>query len=209
MACRAFTVLELVVTMASSLLILAALGGFCRAENRLIDRESRGTRLREASRRVLEMVSREIRGAGFAPALGSFDGSADGLSAARADRIEVRSDLHGAADDDPPDGVSDPDSNERIGFFLNPGRGLVDQTVGRQTSPLTLDATVPADGFRLRYFDACDREIVPPTAGELSAAERARVRRITVALTVRDAAGGSMSAETSAALRNRGDLRCG
>lgn len=208
MSCRAFTLLELLVTMASSLLVLAAIGGFCRAESQLLEREARGARLREASRRVIEMVAREIRGAGFAPTSGPFDGAADGLSLARAERLEVRSDLHGAAGGDPPDGVVDPDSDERIGFFLNPARGLVDQTVGTQTRPLTLDSMVPANGFHLRYFDACDGEIVPPAAGALSAAERARVRRIAVALTISDATGSSISAEVSAALRNRGDLKC-
>jgi type II secretory pathway pseudopilin PulG len=206
--CRGFTLLELLVTFASSLLILAAIGSFCRSQGRLFDQETRGARLREASRRVLEMVAGEIRAAGFAPVPGTFDGAADGLSVATVDRIEVRSDSHGEAGGDPPDGSADPDSDERIGFFLNAARGLINQTIGRQTVPLTLDSSVPPGGFRLRYFDACEREMAPPAGAGLDPAERAEVRRIAVELEIRDASGGRVSAATSAALRNREGLRC-
>jgi hypothetical protein len=199
---------EMLVAMCSSLLIVAAVGGFARAESRLLDREAHRLRLREASRRVLDLVARELRGAGFAPAAGDFDGATDGLSIAAPDRLEVRSDLHGASAQTPPDGHLDVDSDERIGFFLNASRELVAETVGRQTLSLTLDSMVPAGGLAFRYFDACDLEITPAAGAELSAEERASVRRVGVSLVVRERGGDAITAEVSSALRNRSRLQC-
>jgi len=204
---RGFSVLEVLVAAASSLVIVGAVGGFARAESRMVDRESRRLHAREASRRVTETIAREIRGAGFAPVPG-FDGALDGVAVAARDHVEIRSDLHGVRSDDPPDGVLDPDSDERIGFSLSPSRGVVSQSIGRQTLPLTLDATVPRDGLVLRYFDACDAEVVPAAGAELAAADRARVRAVVVRLTVAER-GETVSSEARAALRNRGGLRCG
>jgi Tfp pilus assembly protein PilW len=203
-----FTLLELLVSVTSSLLIVAAVGSFSRAESRMVDRESRRLRLREANRRVLEMIAREVRGAGFAPVPGSFDGGRDGLAVAARDRIELRSDLHGATTTDPPDGTLDVDSDERIGFFLNASRGTVSESVGRQTLPLTLDSTVSAGGLVFRYLDACGDEILPAAGTDLSADERPRVRSIAVGLTIKEGA-ESVAEELTAALRNRRSLRCG
>lgn len=202
-----FTLLELLVSVTSSLLIVAAVGSFSRAESRMADRESRRLRLREANRRVLEMIAREVRGAGFAPVAGSFDGGRDGLAVAARDRIELRSDLHGATTTEAPDGTLDVDSDERIGFFLNASRA-VSESVGRQTLPLTLDSTVPAGGLVFRYLDACGDEILPAAGTDLSADERPRVRSIAVGLTIKEGV-ESVAEELTAALRNRRSLRCG
>lgn len=202
-----FSVLELVLSAASAALIVAAVCGFARSEGRLLDEEARKLRLREASRRVLSAIVRELRHAGFASRAGSFDGAADGLALAFRDRIEVRADLHGASSADPPDGVLDVDSDERSGFSLNERRGVVTLETGRQTLALTVDGMVPSRGLELRYFDACDDELVPAEAG-LSSEERARVRRIAATLTVRDGRVGAITASAGAALRNRTDLAC-
>jgi hypothetical protein len=194
--------------MACSLLILAALAGFVRGQTRFLDRESRRLALRESCRRVLGMVAREVRGAGYKPVAGAFDGAADGLAVATRDRIELRSDLHGSSAIDPPDGILDVDSDERIGFFLNPARGQVSETVGRQTLPLTLDFTVPAGGFELRYLDACGTEIVAASGASLTAEERARVRSVAVRLNVTQPGVGGVSADVVSTLRNREVLRC-
>jgi Tfp pilus assembly protein PilW len=203
-----FTLIELLVSVASSLLILAAVGGFSRAESRLVDRELRRLRVREANRRVLEMIVREVRGAGFAPVpSGSFDGALDGLAVAARDRIEIRSDLHGATTADPSDGILDADSDERIGFFVSMTRGTVSESVGRQTLPLTVDSTVPAGGLVFRYIDACGDEILPVFGTDLSVDERARVRSIAVGLTIKEGA-ESAGDEVVIELRNRRRLRC-
>jgi len=203
-----FTLLELLVSLVSSLLIIAAVGTFSRAESRMVDREFRHLRVREANRRVLEMIVREIRGAGFAPlAPGSFDGALDGLAVAARERIEIRSDLHGPTTADAPDGVLDADSDERIGFFVSATRGTLSESVGRQTLPLTADSTVPPGGLVFRYMDACSDEILPVVGTDLSVDERARVRSIAVGLTTKDGA-ESASDEVVIELRNRRSLRC-
>jgi len=205
---RGLGLIEMLVATCSSLLIVAAVGAFARAESRLLDREACRLRLHEASRRVLDLIARETRGAGFAPIAGDFDGAADGLFVATPDRLELRSDLHGPSALTPPDGHLDADSDERIGFFLNVSRGLVAETVGRQTLSLTLDSMVPPGGLLFRYFDACDVEITPADATGLSAEERASVRRIAVSLVVRDRGSEVVAAEASSVLRNRTGVRC-
>jgi Tfp pilus assembly protein PilW len=203
-----FTLLELLASVVSSLLIVAAVGSFSRAESRMVDREFRHLRVREANRRLLEMIVREVRGAGFAPVgSGGFDGALDGLAVAAQDRIEIRSDLHGATAADPPDGALDADSDERIGFFASAARGTVSETVGRQTLPLTADSTVPGRGLVFRYMDACGDEVLPVGGTDLSLDERARVRSIAVGLTTTE---GTESASDLAIieLRNRRNLRC-
>jgi hypothetical protein len=203
-----WTVVEMLAATACSLLILSALGGFVRGQTRFVDRESRRLALRESCRRVLDMVGREVRSAGYEPVAGTFDGAADGLAVAARDRIELRSDLHGSSATDPPDGILDVDSDERIGFFLNPTRGQVFETVGRQTLPLMLDASVPAGGFELRYLDACGGEIVPTSGISLTSEERTRVRSVAARLNVTRPGVGGVSAGTVSTLRNREDLRC-
>ncbi len=204
---KGLTLVELLVSLGSSLLIVAAIGGFARDESRWLDREARRLRLREASRRVLEMVVRELRGAGFAPVAGGFDGASEGVSVAQPDHVEVCSDLHGATAESPPDGALDADSDERIGFFASPSRGVVSQSVGRQTLSLTLESMVPPGGLAFRYFDACSDEI-SAGASELSAEDRSRVRVVGARLTVRDRAGETVTTEVSSALRNRAGLHC-
>jgi type II secretory pathway pseudopilin PulG len=203
-----WTVVEMLAATTCALLILAALGGFARAQTRFLSRESRRLELRETCRRVLDMIAREARGAGYAPVAGTFDGPADGLAVAARDHIELRSDLHGASADDRSDGILDADSDERVGFLLNPSRGLVSETVGRQTLPLTLDFMVSAGGFEIRYFDACETEVVPAGGASLTAEERARVRSVGVRLDVTQPGVGGVSADVFSTLRNRELLRC-
>jgi len=205
---RGFTLVEMLVAIGCALLILAAVGNFSQAQGRAFEREARHLRLRETVRRVLATMSREVRGAGFAPLTGTFDPAADGLSLAASDRFEVRADLHGAASGDPPDGVLDVDSDERIGFSLSAARGVVSETIGRQSQPLTLDGLVPPQGLVVRYFDACDDELALAPGSTLDADARSRVRRMTIRLLAQDPRGEVLEAETGIALRNRHTLRC-
>ena len=207
-ATNGWTVVEMLAAMTCSLLILAALGGITRAQTRFLNRESRRLELVETCRRVLDMITREVRGAGYSPVSGTFDGPADGLTVAARDHIELRSDLHGASAGDPSDGTLDADSDESVGFVLNPSRGLVSETVGRQTLPLTIDFMVPPGGFEIRYFDACETEMVPTAGATLTAAERARVRSVSARLYVSQPGVGEVSADVFSTIRNREPLRC-
>jgi len=203
-----WTLVEMLAATSCSLVILAALGGFARSQTRFLDRETRRLELRETCRRVLEAITREIRGAGYSPVTGTFDGLHDGLAVAARDHIELRSDLHGTSASDPPDGVLDTDSDERVGFLFNSSRGLVSETIGRQTLPLTVDFVIPVDGFELHYFDACDTEAAPASSALLTPEERARVRRVGVHLDVAQAGIGRVSGDAFSTLRNREQLRC-
>jgi hypothetical protein len=67
---------------------------------------------------------------------------------------------------------------------------------------------VPASGFELRYFDACETEVVPVSGASLTAEERARVRSVGARLDVTQRGVGGVSAEIFSTLRNRELLRC-
>lgn len=204
---KGFTLLELLVATGASLALIAAVGGFTRAEGRMVARETRRLELREAGRRIADSIARELRGGGFAPVDGSFDGERDGLSVAALERIEIRADLHGATSASPPDGVLDADSDERIGFLRSAARGTVSQTIGRQTASLTVDARVPPRGLAFRYVDACGVEITPAAGDELSEDERRRVKEVDVRVVLADGV-ESLTSEVVATLRNRQGLRC-
>ncbi len=206
MSRRGTTLVELLIASVLGAAIVAAVCGFARAEGRLLEGETTRLRVRETSRRIVGMIVHELRHAGHAPRPGSFDGERDGVSLAFADRVELRSDLHGAAAGDREDGILDADSDERTGFTWNARRRTVMLETGRQTSALTADGAVPA--FTLRYFDPCGDELVPGAIG-LGPDERARVRAVRAALVTVDPRDGlPIAASGTAVLRNREDLAC-
>lgn len=204
------TLVETLVATAATFVILAGLASTSLFQGRLLSREASALDLRENGRRVLEMIAREIRGAGFAPrGDGAFDGALDGIALARGDAIELRADRHGAADDDSPDGMVDLASDERISFYRNEARKAVYESVGGQILPLTAGVVVPAGGFALRYFDGCGGELRPPEGGELGAGERRRIRLVSIRLHVTTSRGNAeLVGKTSALPRNRSPQDC-
>ncbi|MGH7856628.1 MAG: hypothetical protein ACREQY_04800 [Candidatus Binatia bacterium] len=205
-----FTAVEVLVATAATLLLLASVGTAAAFQRRLLARETASLERREACARVLGMIAREVRGAGFDPvADGTFDGALDGIAVARQALLEIRSDHHGAQPGTAPDGEVDLGSDERIAFFRSPSSRSVALSLGSQTQSLTWDVVVPAGGLAFRYFDGCGRELVPEEPAGLSAEDRRRIRRVTISIEV-SAAGGtdSLAGEASAFLRNRA-AECG
>jgi hypothetical protein len=207
---RGYSTVEILVATFGALLTVASLAGGAQAQSRLYARETTLQRLREAERRVLAMMRREIRGAGYAPvAGGSFDGEADALAIARTDWIELRADRHGPTGDDPPDGILESDSDERVGFYRNRTRDMIYESLGEEKLSLTSGVVAREGSLGFAYFDACDRPIAMPAGGELAAADRHRVRRVAVTLRLADpASGAEAAAEASAVIRNRLGLAC-
>ena len=200
---------EVLTATASALLVLVSLGHTAVLQQRLFRSEARQLEARESSRRIVDLVARELRGAGFDPlGEGSFDGFREAIIVAARERIEVRADRHGSGGGDAPDGVVDPASDERVTFFRHAATRMIRQSFGDQVLSLS-ELPTPADGFVIRYFDPCGAEIVPPPGLELAEAERMRVRRVTIAASFVEPGSSSVrSAETSVALRNRAHLGC-
>lgn len=205
-----FTAVEVLVATAASLVVLASVGSAAAFQRRFLSRETAALERREASIRVLGMIVREIRGAGFDPApAGTFDGEREGIAIARRSVLEVRADHHGALPGTPPDGELDPGSDERVAFSRSVSSRSVALSLGNQVQSLTSGVVVPETGLAFRYFDGCGAELVPEEPAGLSAEDRRRIRRVAVSLEV-SAAGGaeSFAGEASAFLRNR-PAECG
>jgi hypothetical protein len=196
--------LELLVASAVALLAAAALGHAALLHGRVSNHERASVELREALRRVLDLASREIRGAGFDPSsAGPFEGRTEGVLAAATSRIELCADRHGLDSADPPDGQCDSRSDERISFYGS-SSGALFEGVGRQSLPLLPRNVIAPRGFEFGYLDACAREIAPPDDGELPPSDRPRIRAVRIRLRLEDPTSAlSVSGESLVALRNR------
>jgi type II secretory pathway component PulJ len=136
--------------------------------------EARATAAQTA-RLVLEVVSRDVRRAGFDP---RGTGLAPILSA-DAGGIVVQ------ADDDG-DGSVDAHSEEVTAYAFRPATGVLYRAVGRQTMPLA-EGLSPA-GFALAYLDGAGLPI--DGAGGVSGLDLPRVRRVAIAIAVGAGDGG-------------------
>ena len=124
----------------------------------------------EATVMAVDVLTRELRMAGFSAAARPLAG----LLAAEAQAVEVASDLNG-------DGHID-DPNEDIAYRYDAQQGLLMRATGG-ASPQPFVRGVARDGFQLSFFDTSGVEITSG-AGGLSPADRRRVHRIDVRLLV-------------------------
>lgn len=209
-----FTLIELLVATTAALLVVAMIASLYPTHARAFAAGRDAQELRATLRRVSDGIAREVRGLGFDPIVDrddatAFDGASDGLAVAETERLEVRSDLHGAAPGTPPDDRLDTGSAERVSFYRSTSTGGILQAAGGFATPLCDGVVVREGGLRFRYFDACGDELVPPAGGSLAAAERRRVTALEITLLAEHEDSGL--AETvvgRATLRNRRALRC-
>jgi type IV pilus assembly protein PilW len=185
----AFGVPELLLAAFVASIVLSSLVTFVGAQVRTFRRTEHLLAANETVRIVLDVMSRDLRQAGFDPSGVALEA----LAAANATALTLQRDDDG-------DGTIDGDSEEVVAYVFRPAQGTLSRVVGRQSMPLA--DGLAADGFRLAYFDSAGTEITSPSG--LDAAARAAVRRVRITLLLRDAsrtalAGGS----TEVALRNR------
>lgn len=124
----------------------------------------------EATVMAVDVLTRELRMAGFSAAAQPLAG----LLAGDAQSVEVASDLNGDGDIDDP--------NEDIEYRYDAQQGVLMRATGG-VSPQPFVRNVPRDGFHLSFIDASGAEIAPG-AGGLSPVDRRRVHRIDVRLLV-------------------------
>ncbi len=123
----------------------------------------------EAARLGAQLIAAELRDAGFSPdaALGN------GVRRAVADAVAIARDLNGDGDSD--------DANELVAFQYAADKQALMRTLGG-APPQPLLNDVPAGGLRFSYLDADGSALT--AAGELSDAQRARVRRVVARVSV-------------------------
>jgi type II secretory pathway component PulJ len=164
---RGTTLVELVVGagLAASVLVAPVVGLATQAT--LYRRLEARAAAAQTVRLVLEVVSRDVRRAGFDP---QRSGLAPILSADTV-TIVVQSDDDG-------DGTVDTRSEETTAYAFRPDTGVLYRTVGRQTMPLAEGLT--ATGFALVYVDRAGRPI--DGTGGVSGLDLPRIRRVGIAV---------------------------
>ena len=183
------TILELVVATALTTIVLASLVSVVATQSRLYSRTAERTRSNQTLRLIVDVLSRDVRRAGFDPA-----GTAlVPVLEAGPTRLLLQ------ADDDG-DGSIDRGSRERVGYLFRPGAGTLSRIVGRQSMPLAED--LPPDGFHLSYRNDAG-ETLDPHALSRSPHQRAAIRRIDVVLIAGGERQPPASLRTSVAVRNR------
>jgi type IV pilus assembly protein PilW len=107
---KGFTLIELLLAMALSAIVLAALVGTFVVQRRTYVLQEQITEMVQTARAAVDMMSREIRMAGYNPKGGSFQGIPY-----HATQLRIRADLRGDGTNDPPDGDTN-DPNEDITY---------------------------------------------------------------------------------------------
>jgi Tfp pilus assembly protein PilW len=166
---RGFTLVELVVGLALGLVALGVLAAAFAAGARVLVLSGARVEATDAVIIAAESFQFDVRRAGWDPA----GIAVEPLVVARPDRLTLHADLDG-------DGRVDASSEELTSYVCSSGPPRLSRIIGAQSQPVAGDVT----SCGLRYADASGVAIVPG-AGGLSAADRSRVRRVTLDLGVR------------------------
>ncbi|HZR82085.1 MAG TPA: hypothetical protein VFD92_13395 [Candidatus Binatia bacterium] len=186
------TVLETLIAAMLASLVLGAGLVLLRAHARFAREVQSSVAALSAAAWTLEVATRDV-------ALAGADARRIGVAPLRtadAAHVDLESDLDG-------DGAINASSSERTSLAWSSGSGgRLLRRIGAQS--MAVASPVGAGGFRLRYFDAAGVEI--GGGGALDDAARARVRRVTIELAVRETpprAGAEVRLRGAAALRAR------
>ncbi len=178
--------MAILITAASTAALVGGVATLARAYRRIEERAL----AQQTARLVLELMSRDLRRAGFDP-------TGAGLEPILAAGDHV---LRIQADDDG-SGAVDDRSEELVAYAFQPRDGTLSRVVGRQSMPIA--SGLPADGCRLAFLDAAGGALVDEGAG-LDGDERAAIRRVRLRVIVRDTTETILADATGeVALRNR------
>ncbi len=157
-----FTLIELMVSMAIGLAVLAAIAGTFTAQTRQNSAEEQIGQMQQNVRGALDLMIREIQMAGYKPAGGSFNG----IQTSTATTLRIKLDLDSS-------GVETDGTTDDISYSFDSSTGLVTRTLNNTGSGATLADNVTA--FSFTYLDANGSSTTTNTA----------VRRITISITAR------------------------
>ena len=168
---KGFTLVELLIAMAASLIVLGAICGTFIVQNKSYEQQAQIIEMQENSRAGIQMMTREIMMAGYDPT----GNAGAGIVAASANSIQFTMDLDGDQN------VTG--SNENVTYALDTTDNQLTRkgTAGGNADPLA--ENIPAGGLVFRYYDSGNTELLPSPF--LSLADMAAVRRITIQLTAR------------------------
>lgn len=138
-----FTLLEVLVTLVTGLLVTGAVMAVFVIQNRSYDLQQQMTAAVQTARAAVDMISREIRMAGYDPTGSGFDGIV-----CDAAILRVKADLRGDDPGDPPDGDTD-DPNECIRYRYDSADLQIDRNTGGGNQPFAENI----EAFVFTYLD--------------------------------------------------------
>lgn len=165
-----FSVIELVVGMALTLVVVAGLTSFETSQISALRNQSEQIDLQSSARGVVELLSRDLRRAGMDP---SCSGAVEGITDATKHAVQVRADLDGS-------GAID-QAGEAVSYRYNGQAQRVERSTGNLGFSTLVDG-VDVSGSEFRYFDGQGNELVPLPS--LTRKERDSVRRVRLELSL-------------------------
>jgi type II secretory pathway component PulJ len=163
------TVVELLVSLLVFSLFAVGIQQFSRTMSRGVAVLAAAAEAEEAARLGAQLIATDLRDAGFSPT-GALD---NGLRQAAVDAVAIARDLNGDGDSDDP--------GEAVGYaYAADRRALLRRQGAAPPQPLLDD--LAADGLRLQYVAADGSRL--DASGGLDDAQRRRVRRVDVSVTV-------------------------
>lgn len=139
-----FTFVEVLMAMSAGLVVLGAVVAILVLEQKTYDVQEQTAEMVQTARAAMDMLSREVRMAGFDPTGAGFDG----LSY-HATQLRIATDFRGAKADDPPDGDTN-DPNERITYCYDAKNLQIDRNTGGGNQPFAENI----QGFTFNYLDS-------------------------------------------------------
>ena len=166
---RGFTLIELLISMAIGLVLLGAMYGVFTTHNKIFGTQEQIAEMQQNARAAMDMMTREIRMAGYNPAGATFDGIPY-----NADKLQIYADLNGDGDTD--------DSNEYIKYTMDsdyPFEIRRDTGGGRQEFALNIQS------FSFSYWkDENDDGVMEEVT---TSADNDQIRQIRITITARTA----------------------
>jgi Tfp pilus assembly protein PilW len=173
---RGVALVELLVGGALAILVLGACVGAVAASAHLLAALGARAEVEDTAELAMEAFRFDVRRAGFDPAGASIDP----LPMASPDQLTLAADLDA-------DGSLDASSEEVTRWACATSPSRLSRVIGAQSLPVA----APLARCELFYLDGDGVEMPAGGTGELSAADRARVRRVVLELAVEPSQGGA------------------
>jgi len=140
---RGFTLIELLIAMAVGLIVLSAVVSTFIIQRKTFDVQEQTTEMTQNARAAMDLMTREIRMAGYNPTGATFDGVTFNIS-----ELKIQADLNGG--DLNNDGDTTSGSNETITYSYDGTNNQIDRKIGAGT-PNALAENIQA--FTFEYLD--------------------------------------------------------
>jgi type IV pilus assembly protein PilW len=161
---RGFSLMELLVAVGLGMVILGSVASTFITQTRVYNAQEQVNEMQQSARAAMDLISREIKLAGYKPTGTSITGVSYSTTSLR-----IRADLNG-------DGVIDDNSDEHLIFALNSGTSQVTRTYGATgATPQVISNNVSA--FTFNYLDS---------SGVATTTE-ADIRQLSLSITARTA----------------------